>query len=156
MILVAQRVSQAQVVVDERTISKIASGLLVLVCAQASDSPDTTEFLLAEKLVKMRIFPDENNKMNISLLDLPNAELLLVPQFTLAADCRKGNRPSFTQAAGPEKGLILFNAFKAHCERLLQPHSQHQVQQGQFGAMMSVSLCNEGPTTIILQDRDFA
>ena len=156
MILVAQRVSEAKVVVDHQTIAAIDTGLMVLACAEVDDDPTRTEFILASKLVKLRIFPDADGKMNLSLLDIPDSKLLLVPQFTLAADCRKGNRPNFMKAARPGPGLTLFNAFKSHCERLINTDmNPNRVQQGEFGAHMNVSLCNAGPTTLILQDKDF-
>lgn len=150
MILAIQKVSHAKVAVQHNTIAQIQSGLLVLVCAEQDDDPLQVDFPTAHKLIKLRIFPDQEHKMNLALKDQPTPELLLVPQFTLAADCRKGNRPSFTKAARPEVGLKLFNRFKSQCEQLLGC----AVPQGEFGAHMQVTLCNDGPTTIILRDQD--
>lgn len=149
MIALLQRVSEAKVVVDGVTIGQIASGLMVLVCAQRGDTPSQAS-KLADKLVAYRVFGDENDHMNLSLGDVqrsdPAAGLLLVPQFTLAANTRSGTRPSFTPAAAPQLARELFDSFVAQC-------SQHltNVQTGQFGADMKVSLTNDGPVTFWLQ-----
>ena len=146
MILVVQRVTQASVTVAHEIIGDINNGMMVLFCAEASDTEDAP-LPLAHKLIQLRIFSDAQGKMNLALKDFPNYNILLVPQFTLAADCRKGNRPSFINAAPPAVGEILFSRFKQECERLLE----RPVATGRFGADMHVRLCNSGPATFILQ-----
>lgn len=141
-----QRVRDARVVVDGQTVGQIGPGLLVLVCAEPEDSEATGERLLA-KILKLRIFSDEQGKMNRSVQDMGGG-LLLVSQFTLAADVRGGNRPSFTGAAPPELGRRLYDAFVA------QARAQHPtVQTGIFGADMQVHLVNDGPVTIPIDMR---
>ena len=144
MIALLQRVSHASVVVDGATIGAIEAGLLVLLCAEKGDSEKEGDALLT-KLLGYRVFSDEAGKMNRSLLDT-NGGLLLVPQFTLAADTKSGTRPSFTPAASPQDGLRLFD----HVVR--QARARHaRVETGQFGADMKVSLTNDGPVTFWLQ-----
>jgi D-tyrosyl-tRNA(Tyr) deacylase len=144
MIGLIQRVSQAAVAVDGETIGAIGRGLLVLVCAEKGDTEREAEALLA-KLLGYRVFPDEAGKMNRSLSDLAGG-LLLVPQFTLAADTRSGTRPSFSPAAPPADGRRLFE----HVVR--QARERHgNVETGQFGADMQVSLTNDGPVTFWLR-----
>jgi D-aminoacyl-tRNA deacylase len=144
MIALLQRVSRASVAVDGTTIGEIATGLLVLVCAERGDSTKEADALLA-KLLAYRVFADHAGKMNRSVCDVAGG-LLLVPQFTLAADTRSGTRPSFTPAATPEEGRRLFEHFVAAAR------SRHgQVQVGSFGAHMEVSLTNDGPVTFWLQ-----
>ncbi|MCE3603644.1 D-aminoacyl-tRNA deacylase [Massilia sp. P8910] len=144
MIALLQRVSDARVVVDGATIGAIDAGLLVLLCAEKGDSEKEADALLT-KLLGYRVFGDEAGKMNRSLLDT-NGGLLLVPQFTLAADTKSGTRPSFTPAASPQDGLRLFD----HVVR--QARARHTtVETGQFGADMKVSLTNDGPVTFWLQ-----
>jgi D-tyrosyl-tRNA(Tyr) deacylase len=139
-----QRVAEASVAVDGRTTGAIGPGLLVLVCAEPGDSDSTAERLL-DRLLHYRVFSDEAGKMNRSLVDVGGG-LLLVPQFTLAADTRKGLRPSFSSAASPELGERLF----AHMlERARQVHPS--VGAGVFGAHMRVALVNDGPVTIWLR-----
>ena len=147
MIALLQRVSQARVLVAGDTIGEIGAGLLVLLCAERGDSQREGEQLLA-KLLAFRVFPDQAGKMNLALRDCPPAKagLLLVPQFTLAADTRSGTRPSFTPAAPPEQGRQLFEAFVARA-RSMHP----LVQTGLFGADMQVHLVNDGPVTFWLQ-----
>ncbi|MYM31001.1 D-tyrosyl-tRNA(Tyr) deacylase [Duganella sp. CY15W] len=144
MIGLLQRVSSASVVVDGATIGAIDAGLMVLVCAERNDTEKDAEALLT-KLLGYRVFADEAGKMNRSVTDT-NGGLLLVPQFTLAADTKSGTRPSFTPAAAPADGLRLFNYFVEQA-RLRHP----TVQTGQFGADMKVSLTNDGPVTFWLQ-----
>ncbi|MBL0090048.1 MAG: D-tyrosyl-tRNA(Tyr) deacylase [Ideonella sp.] len=144
MIGLVQRVSEARVTVDGQVTGEIAQGLLLLVCAE----PDDTEALaikLVDKLLKLRIFSDEAGKMNRSVVDVGGG-LLIVSQFTLAADVSGGNRPSFTGAAGPELGRRLY-------ERVLAIASERHplVQAGVFGADMKVALVNDGPVTIPLR-----
>jgi D-tyrosyl-tRNA(Tyr) deacylase len=138
---VLQRVAQARVVVAGDTVGEISAGLLVLVCAERGDSEAQADKLLA-KLLKLRIFSDEAGKMNRSVQDVAGG-LLLVSQFTLAADLSGGNRPSFTNAAGPEEGRRLYEYFVA------QARASHPVvQTGEFAADMQVHLVNDGPVTI--------
>lgn len=144
MIALLQRVSQAQVVVDGVNIGAITAGLLVLLCAERNDTTQQADALL-KKLLSYRVFADEAGKMNRSVTDVAGG-LLLVPQFTLAADTKSGTRPSFTPAATPERGRELFDYF-VHAAR--QQH--HEVATGQFGADMKVSLTNDGPVTFWLQ-----
>ena len=144
MIGLLQRVSQAAVAVGGQTVGRIDRGLLVLLCAERGDSAKEADALLA-KLLAYRVFPDEAGKMNRSLTDIGGG-LLLVPQFTLAADTKSGTRPSFTPAAPPDEGQRLFD----HVVR--QAKWKHGiVETGQFGADMQVSLINDGPVTFWLQ-----
>ncbi|MEY4506526.1 MAG: hypothetical protein RL297_1104 [Pseudomonadota bacterium] len=141
MIALLQRVSRAQVSVGGQTIGAIGHGLLVLVCAEPTDTPATAERLLA-KVLKLRIFGDAVGKMNLSVQDVQGA-LLIVSQFTLAADTRSGNRPGFKDAAPPEQGRALYQHFVDRAS------AQHPVvATGEFGADMQVSLLNDGPVTI--------
>lgn len=141
MLAVVQRVREAKVVVAGNTIGVIGQGLLVLVCAERGDSEAQADKLLA-KLLKLRIFSDEAGKMNRSVQDVAGG-LLLVSQFTLAADTSGGNRPSFTNAAPPDEGRRLYDYFVA------QARGAHPVvQTGEFAADMQVHLVNDGPVTI--------
>lgn len=141
MLAVVQRVREAKVVVEERSVGAIGQGLLVLVCAERGDTRAQADKLLA-KLLKLRIFSDEAGKMNRSVQDVAGG-LLLVSQFTLAADTSGGNRPSFTNAAAPEDGRRLYDHFVA------QARASHPVvQTGEFAADMQVHLVNDGPVTI--------
>ena len=141
---VLQRVSEARVAVAGETVATIGVGLLVLVCAERGDSEAVAEKLLT-KILKLRIFPDEAGKMNRSVQDVAGS-LLIVSQFTLAADVSGGNRPSFTQAAPPDEGRRLYDHFVA-AARAAHP----LVQTGVFAADMQVHLVNDGPVTIPLQ-----
>ena len=146
MIGLLQRVSESHVDVDGRTIGAIGHGLLVLVCAERGDTLTEAQRLL-ERLLDYRVFADAAGKMNLSVRDVAGG-LLLVPQFTLAADTSKGTRPSFTPAAPPDEGRRLFE------HMLSQARSAHSpVAAGEFGAMMKVSLTNDGPVTLWLQVR---
>ncbi|QNP58798.1 D-aminoacyl-tRNA deacylase [Paenacidovorax monticola] len=144
MISVLQRVREARVEVGGVTVGQIGPGLLALVCAERGDSEAEADKLLA-KLLKLRVFSDEAGKMNRSVQDIAGG-LLVVSQFTLAADTTGGNRPSFTQAATPDEGRRLYDYFVA---RARAAHSQ--VQTGQFAADMQVHLVNDGPVTIPLR-----
>jgi D-tyrosyl-tRNA(Tyr) deacylase len=144
LISLIQRVSQARVDVGGVTIGQIGRGLLVLVCAERGDSQAQADKLLA-KLLKLRIFSDDAGKMNRSVQDVAGG-LLLVSQFTLAADTSGGNRPSFTAAAAPDEGRRLYDYFVAQA-RLAHP----EVATGEFGADMQVHLVNDGPVTIPLR-----
>jgi D-aminoacyl-tRNA deacylase len=146
LISVIQRVSEARVTVGGRSIAEIGAGLLVLVCAERGDGPAQADKLLA-KLLKLRIFSDAAGKMNRSVQDVGGA-LLLVSQFTLAADTSGGNRPSFTGAAPPQEGQRLYD-YLVDRARVAHP----QVQTGEFGADMKVHLVNDGPVTIPLTVR---
>lgn len=149
MISVLQRVREARVDVAGQTVGAIGPGLLVLVCAERGDTEAEADRLLA-KLLKLRIFSDDAGKMNNSVQDVDGCGtcggLLLVSQFTLAADTTGGNRPSFTQAAAPHEGQRLYDYLVAQA-RALHPH----VATGQFAADMQVHLVNDGPVTIPLR-----
>ena len=146
MITLIQRVSQASVTVEGTVVGQIGRGALALVCAERTDSEAEATALVA-KLLAYRIFPDEQGRMNRSLVDI-DGELLIVPQFTLAADTNSGTRPSFTRAAPPEIGERLFGEFvRSASER----HAR--VATGIFGAHMQVQLVNDGPVTFWLQTR---
>jgi D-tyrosyl-tRNA(Tyr) deacylase len=151
MLALVQRVSEARVRVDGEVIGEIGAGLLVLVCAERGDTEAQVDKLLA-KLLKLRIFSDEAGKMNRAVTDLDgrgtHGGLLLVSQFTLAADTAGGNRPSFTNAAPPDEGRRLFDHFVASA-RAAHPI----VQTGRFAAEMKVELINDGPITIPIQVR---
>ena len=144
MIVLMQRVSEASVTVEGRTVGQIGRGLLVLVGVEKLDDETSAKRLL-ERLLGYRVFPDAEGKMNLSLSDIAG-ELLLVPQFTLAADTHKGTRPSFSSAASPELGASLFGYFVA-AARERYPN----VAAGVFGADMKVGLINDGPVTFWLQ-----
>ena len=149
MIAVLQRVSQANVVIDGQVHGQIGAGLLLLLCAEQGDTEAQADRLLA-KVLKLRIFSDAAGKMNLSVQDLDgqgsSGGLLIVSQFTLAADVSGGNRPSFTQAARPEDGRRLYDYFVA------QARAAHPVvQTGVFAADMQVHLVNDGPVTIPLR-----
>ncbi|QJW85270.1 D-tyrosyl-tRNA(Tyr) deacylase [Ramlibacter terrae] len=146
MLAVVQRVREARVVVAGETIGAIGQGLLVLLCAERGDGETQADKLLA-KLLKLRIFGDEAGKMNRSVQDVAGG-LLVVSQFTLAADVSGGNRPSFTNAAAPEEGRRLYDHFVARA-RATHP----LVQTGEFAADMQVHLVNDGPVTIPLTVR---
>lgn len=143
MIALIQRVSQARVDVDGETVGSCGYGMLILLGVSAEDEEsDITR--LGDKLLKLRIFPDENGKMNRSIIDV-GGEALVVSQFTLMANYSHGNRPEYFAAAAPDKANSYYEAFVAHLRKTLS-----HVETGRFGATMSVSLCNEGPVTIIL------
>lgn len=145
MKLVVQRVLNADVKVDEKTVGEIKKGYLVLMGVGIGDNEADAD-RLAEKLVKLRIFSDENDKINLSLKDV-SGELLIVSQFTLYADCRKGNRPSFVNAEEPRRAKELYEYFVRKCRTL----TDSAVETGIFGADMKVSLVNDGPFTVILE-----
>ncbi len=141
MIAVLQRVSEASVRVDGEVIGQIGSGLLVLLCAEKGDTDAVADKLLA-KILKLRIFGDDAGKMNRSVQDVAGG-LLVVSQFTLAADVAGGNRPSFTQAAAPDDGRRLYEHFVAQARK-----AHPVVEIGRFAADMKVALVNDGPITI--------
>jgi D-tyrosyl-tRNA(Tyr) deacylase len=144
MIGLIQRVTRASVRVGERIVGEIGAGLLVFVCAERGDRERQVEQLVG-KVTSLRVFPDSAGKMNRSVRDVGGG-LLLVPQFTLAADTRSGTRPSFTPAAPPDEGQLLFERFVEVARR-----SYPQVATGEFGAMMQVELVNDGPVTLWLR-----
>ena len=147
MIALLQRVTQAEVTVNQQSIARIQQGLLVLLAVEKADTSAQADKLL-ERLLNYRVFADDADKMNRSLRDI-NGGLLLVPQFTLAANTDKGNRPSFASAAPPAHGLALFNYLQQRASTVY-PASQF----GQFGADMQVSLINDGPVTFRLVCRE--
>ncbi|MEY3288573.1 MAG: hypothetical protein RLZZ419_815 [Pseudomonadota bacterium] len=144
MISIIQRVTTAKVTVNNQDLGQIATGIMALVAVEKEDSQKDAERLL-ERILNYRIFADDNDRMNLSLIDI-NGGLLLIPQFTLAADTQKGNRPGFTSAASPEKGRQLFGYLQE-----LATITYPNVQFGQFGADMQVSLINNGPVTFTLR-----
>ena len=143
---VVQRVSESSVTIDNEVAGKIGAGLLVLLGVAVEDTEKEADYL-AEKIINLRIFSDENGKMNLSLHDI-GGEMLVVSQFTLLGDCRKGRRPSFIAAAGPEMGNALYAYFVDYMRQ-----KGITVATGRFGAMMDVSLVNDGPVTLILESK---
>ncbi len=141
---VLQRVSEASVTVDNQIVGQIGTGLLIFLGIAPDDSQAQIDRLI-QKIIQLRIFPDSTGKMNLSVQDL-QAELLVVSQFTLFADCRKGNRPGFTAAAPPQLAHELYELFLKH----LRLQFTGKIATGIFGAEMRVSLQNEGPVTILL------
>lgn len=143
---VVQRVKQGSVTVDREIVGQIGRGLLVLLGVANDDTTEDADFMVS-KIVHLRIFEDENQKMNRSLLDV-GGEMLVVSQFTLLGDCRKGRRPSFINAAGPEQATELYEYFvkKTHEKGI-------SVKTGQFRAMMEVALINDGPVTLIIESK---
>ena len=140
---VLTRVKSASVTIDGETVGKIGKGFLILLGVGPNDTEKECRYL-AEKALSLRIFEDENGKMNLGL-DAVEGQVLVVSQFTLFGNCRKGRRPSFTDAAGPELGEQLYERFLAICEELGYPP-----QHGRFGADMKVESINDGPVTLIL------
>lgn len=147
MKFVIQRVTRAQVSVNNEVIGKIGKGFLVLVGIGKADDEKIADKLV-QKLVNMRIFEDENGKTNLGLKDV-NGELLIISQFTLYADCKKGNRPSFTEAGAPQDADRLYEYILEKCRAEIET-----VQHGEFGVDMKVELLNDGPFTIILDSRE--
>ena len=142
-----QRVTHASVTVDGAVVGKIGQGFLVLLGVTESDT-EAEVTMLADKLLKLRLFPDAEGKTNCSIQDV-NGELLVISQFTLCADCRKGTRPSFSHAAGPDEANRLYELFLAKCRETV-PHTDC----GVFGAHMDVDLRNDGPFTVMLDTDD--
>jgi D-tyrosyl-tRNA(Tyr) deacylase len=148
MIAVIQRVSEASIAIDQVIKARIGNGLLVLLGIEVTDTPEDIGWLSA-KIANLRIFSDDQGVMNINVRDC-GGEILLVSQFTLLASTKKGNRPSYIKAAGPEIAIPLYNEFiKALGMELGQP-----VQTGEFGADMKVSLLNDGPVTIVIDTKN--
>jgi D-tyrosyl-tRNA(Tyr) deacylase len=148
MRFVIQRVTSADVSIDNKTVGSIGHGLLILFGACDTD---TEEMLpkFADKIVKLRIFADAEGKTNLSINDV-GGELLIVSQFTLYADCRKGNRPSFVHAGSPDAANLLYEKFVSLCRERVP-----KVETGVFGAEMKVRLENDGPFTVVIDSRDF-
>ena len=144
MIALIQRVTEAKVVVDNKNIGEIQQGILAFIGIEKNEHDENVSRLV-DKILSYRIFSDEEDKMNLSVQDIKGG-LLLVPQFTLAADTQKGCRPSFSSAAPPEEGERLFNEFVKQAKNKYQ-----QIETGQFGADMKISLLNDGPVTFWLQ-----
>ncbi|WP_432630835.1 D-aminoacyl-tRNA deacylase [Brotaphodocola sp.] len=144
---VVQRVTHASVKVDGQTIGEIGKGFLILL-GVAEEDDEAIADKMADKICRLRIFEDENGKTNLSLADV-GGEILVVSQFTLYADCKKGNRPSFVKAGNPEKANRLYEYFMKRCETHVQT-----VEHGQFGADMKVELLNDGPFTLMLDSKE--
>mgnify|MGYP000412113623 FL=1 len=148
MKVVIQRVTRASVTIEQQLFSSIGKGMLILVGIQSDDTDDDINWL-ASKIVNLRIFDDENGVMNKSVLDT-NGEILTVSQFTLMARTKKGNRPSYIDAAPPAISVPLYEKFVA----TLSQELHKEVQTGQFGANMKVELINDGPVTIIIDSKN--
>ena len=148
MRVVIQRVTHASVDIDKQTVASINKGLLVLVGIEDSDTNEDIAWLSA-KIVNLRVFDDENGVMNLSVKDV-GGEVLIVSQFTLHASTKKGNRPSYIKAARPEVAIPIYEAFIKQVESLLGK----RVPTGQFGAMMQVAFCNDGPVTILIDTKN--
>ena len=146
MRVVVQRVKHASVTINGTVNGKINNGFLVLLGIQSTDSEQDGDSLV-KKVTNLRIFSDENDKMNLSLKDV-NGELLIVSQFTLYANCKEGNRPSFVEAAKPDVAIPLYEYFVSECKKIIPV-----VETGIFGADMKVDLLNDGPVTIIMDSK---
>ena len=144
MKFVIQRVTEASVTVENKVVGKIDKGYMVLIGVGKDDTTAEADKLV-KKMIGLRIFADENGKTNLSLKDV-NGQLLLVSQFTLYADCRKGNRPSFTESGDPQKAEELYEYIISECRKQVSV-----VEKGVFGGDIKVSLCNDGPFTILLE-----
>jgi D-tyrosyl-tRNA(Tyr) deacylase len=151
MRIVVQRVSEASVRIDGNIVGSISQGLMILVGVETIDSQSDADYLI-QKLINLRIFNDEEGKMNLSIQDV-GGELLVVSQFTLHASTKKGNRPSYIRAARPEQAIPLYTYFIEQAQKELKS----KIQTGEFGADMKVSLVNDGPVTIIIDsaNKDF-
>ena len=147
MKLVIQRVQEASVSVDQKVVGKIGHGFMVLLGVSQTDTEEIADKMF-QKLLKLRIFEDENGKTNLDIKSV-NGELLIISQFTLYADCRHGNRPSFIGAGTPDQANALYEYFLSQCRKEIPV-----VEQGIFGAHMMVSLINDGPFTIVLDSDD--
>ena len=141
---VLQRVTRASVTVDGEVLGKIGKGFMILLGVENSDTEEITD-KMADKICKLRIFEDENGKTNLSLADV-GGELLVISQFTLYADCKKGNRPSFVKAGATDMAEKLYEHFMERCRNYVDV-----VEKGQFGADMKVELLNDGPFTLMLE-----
>jgi D-tyrosyl-tRNA(Tyr) deacylase len=146
MRVVVQRVDGATVRVDDRVVSKIGKGIVVFLGIEKGDSEKDADYLL-DKVITLRIFEDSDGKMNLSLFDV-SAEMLVISQFTLLADCRKGRRPSFIRAENPEHAKTLYDYFISRGRIALE-----RVEGGEFQAMMNIVMVNDGPVTMLLDSR---
>ena len=144
MKVLLQRVKNASVTIDNELFSSINHGLLLFLCVEKNDGIEQADWLV-EKILKLRIFEDENEKMNLSVTDT-NGEILVVSQFTLAGDCKKGTRPSFDSAKAPNEAKEIYEYFVSKLK-----NSDLNIQTGVFGAMMDVALINDGPVTFMLE-----
>lgn len=145
MRVVLQRVSSAGVTIDGQVVGEIGAGLVLLVGFTGDDKPDALNWM-AEKVIGLRVFSDDEGKMNLSLADV-GGDLLVVSQFTLYGDTRKGRRPSFVHAAHPDQAIPLYDQFVD----VLKTKAPGKVETGEFGAMMDVALVNAGPVTLVLE-----
>jgi D-tyrosyl-tRNA(Tyr) deacylase len=143
---VVQRVDRVRVLIGDKRISEIGKGLLILLGIERGDRKNDADYL-SDKIMNLRIFEDENGKMNLSLLDI-RGEMLVVSQFTLLGDCRKGRRPSFTGAENLDRARLLYDYFIQKTQAIIS-----NVVQGEFQAMMSIELVNNGPVTMLLDSR---
>ncbi len=148
MRIVIQRVKQASVVVEDKVISSIEKGFLILLGIENNDTQDDIDWLTG-KIAKLRVFGDENGAMNLSISDV-GGEIIVVSQFTLFASTKKGNRPSFIKSAKPQTAVPLYESFI----QSLEISMENKVQTGKFGAMMDVSLINDGPVTILIDSKN--
>ncbi len=148
MKVVIQKVSESEVTIDGEVRGKIGNGLMVLLGIEDTDGQEDITWLV-KKIINLRIFLDENDVMNKSLIDV-DGDILLISQFTLHASTKKGNRPSYIQAAKPEVAIPIYEQFISHLEEQLGK----KIQTGEFGADMKVSLINDGPVTIIIDTKD--
>jgi D-tyrosyl-tRNA(Tyr) deacylase len=147
MKFVIQRVSQGEVSIDKRIVGCISQGFVVLIGISESDTKEIADKMI-KKLINLRIFEDADGKANLSILDV-HGELMLISQFTLYANCKKGNRPSFVEAGAPQLANCLYEYIISQCKNQIS-----KVATGEFGAMMSINLVNEGPFTIILDSEE--
>jgi D-tyrosyl-tRNA(Tyr) deacylase len=148
MKIVIQRVLSASVLIQQGTVSEIQRGFLVLLGIHNDDTKQDVEYLV-KKLMNLRVFPDESGKMNLSLTDI-DGQILLVSQFTLYADTKRGNRPSFIESATPDKAVPLYQLFIELLNRLMG----QKIKTGVFGADMKISLVNDGPVTVIIDSKN--
>jgi len=148
MKIVIQRVLSASVLIQQGTVSEIQRGFLVLLGIHNDDTKQDVEYLV-KKLINLRVFPDESGKMNLSLTDI-DGQILLVSQFTLYADTKRGNRPSFIESATPDKAIPLYQLFIELLTRLMGQN----IKTGVFGADMKISLVNDGPVTVIIDSKN--
>lgn len=144
---IVQRVSQAAVAIEGKTVGAIEQGYLVLLGVAQGDTVEMMQKMV-KKLIDLRLFQDENGKTNLSIEDV-GGEILVVSQFTLLADCKKGRRPSFVKAGDPQEAKMMYEAFVAECKKRVE-----RVEQGEFGADMQVSLVNDGPFTLVLDSAE--
>ncbi|KAB2334037.1 D-aminoacyl-tRNA deacylase [Bacillus mesophilum] len=146
MKVVVQRSKQASVTVEEEVVGRIEKGFVLLVGVTHEDTEEDAAFL-ADKIANLRVFDDQDGKMNLSIIDA-GGEVLSVSQFTLYGDCRKGRRPNFMNAAKPDQAIVLYNTFNSYLRE-----KGLKVETGTFGAMMDVSLTNDGPVTLIIESK---